>query len=447
MNLNYLSSNLINTVDSWIRDSYQVGMAVLISASGSSPMPMGSMMVVNSQGANLGSVSGGCVEPAVIESILEMIKTVDIKKKSSRNVQRKSTEVTKYQQKSEVCEPKIDSFSYTDDEAFNFGLTCGGTVEILIFVPEWDVYLPVFKRALNAKSAYAVIDIENGQVGQIVEIDEGRMVAVSSLNPDPVQVDLHDSEDLSFKGDYLINLTDELRRSDCKVGMVLSDMSRLNSIIFNQNKTIDTGDNRKSDFKADNKVDSTSLNEQDIQRKKFFFYRFDRMPKLVIVGVSDHVVALSQVGILMNFDVIVVDPREVFLNRSRFPKEVKLVTKWPDQYLLEMKNIIKPIDSLCVLSHDEKFDISTLKLAIDLPFFYIGAMGSRVTTEKRIQKLRDLKIDEIKVKKIHSPIGLDIGANNSKEIALSIIAEIVAEKNSRSGEHLYATHGKITAQR
>ncbi len=355
MNPDFVSNRLIQTVEKWIQESKQVGMAVLVSATGSSPMPLGSIMVINSDSESLGSVSGGCVEPAVIGEVLRRLDQVSNNKSGT---------------------PYIGTFSYTDEEAFNFGLTCGGSANISAFMPDWNDFLPLLKDSLKASRSYIAIDISTGAIYGLFEIDSETKSVVCHGQ---VKNQTGGIDDL-FKS-VLTGYRDKNISSGffhVTVGSFGSD----DITFLRHDMNAEVGGN-----KNDGHFDLNVANEYDM-----FFYRYIGTHRLIIAGVSDHAVALSEIGLKMGYRVVVVDPRPMFLNESRFNKEIELELKWPEDYISEIRDTVSEKDSLCMLSHDEKFDIPALKLAVDLPFGYIGAIGSRVTAEKRFQKLKDLEL-------------------------------------------------------
>jgi xanthine dehydrogenase accessory factor len=127
--------------------------------------------------------------------------------------------------------------------------------------------------------------------------------------------------------------------------------------------------------------------------------------------------------------VVVVDARSAFATRERFPHADELIVAWPDEVLERIG--LNPSTSLAVLTHDPKFDEPTLKVALAQQVGYIGAVGSRKTKEERDERLRRQGITDEQIKRIHGPIGLNIGADSPEEMALAIMAEIVATRHSK----------------
>ena len=157
---------------------------------------------------------------------------------------------------------------------------------------------------------------------------------------------------------------------------------------------------------------------------------------MYVFGAIDHAAALARVGKLLGYRVTVCDARAAFVTPERFPEADELVVDWPDRFLREA-----PVDAgtvICVLTHDEKFDVPALIAALETPAVYIGAMGSKVTTADREERLRAEGVDDAGLARIHAPIGLAIGARSPEEVAVAIGAEIVeatalARRRARDG--------------
>lgn len=146
-------------------------------------------------------------------------------------------------------------------------------------------------------------------------------------------------------------------------------------------------------------------------------------PRVVVVGavhITQHLAALAAV---VGLDVVVVDPRTVFADAGRFPG-VRLIAEWPDDALPEIG--LDARTAVVTLTHDPKLDDPALRLALPSPAFYVGALGSRKTHAKRIERLRAAGLSEDAIGRLRAPVGLDIGADSPAEIALSILAEITA---------------------
>ncbi|MFD7342309.1 XdhC family protein [Streptomyces violascens] len=157
-------------------------------------------------------------------------------------------------------------------------------------------------------------------------------------------------------------------------------------------------------------------------------------PRMIVFGAIDFAAALVQMGKFLGYHVTVCDARPVFATRARFPEADDVVVDWPHRYLRRTETDGRTV--LCVLTHDVKFDVPLLELALRLPVAFIGAMGSRRTHEDRARKLREAGVTERRLARLRSPIGLDLGARTPEETALSIAAEIVAARQGGTGAPL-----------
>lgn len=164
-------------------------------------------------------------------------------------------------------------------------------------------------------------------------------------------------------------------------------------------------------------------------------------PRMIVFGAVDFAAALVRVGKFLGFHVTVCDARPVFTTRARFPEADEVVVDWPHRYLERTATDARTV--LCVLTHDPKFDVPLLRLALRLPVAYVGAMGSRRTHLDRLERLREAGVTERRLAGLRSPIGLDLGARTPEETALSIAAEIVAARRGGTGISLTGAHTPI----
>lgn len=164
-------------------------------------------------------------------------------------------------------------------------------------------------------------------------------------------------------------------------------------------------------------------------------------PEMYVFGAIDFAGAMVRVGNLLGYHVSVCDARPAFATRQRFPHAARVIVQWPDEFLKSA-----PIDertAIIALTHDEKFDIPLLAAALRSRAGYVGAMGSRATHERRVQRLREAGVTRDELARLSAPIGLDIGARTPEETALAIGAEIVAQRNGRSGGRLTGGSGTL----
>lgn len=156
-------------------------------------------------------------------------------------------------------------------------------------------------------------------------------------------------------------------------------------------------------------------------------------PRLVVVGATALAQAVASFARLLDFYVVVVDPRPVFATRERVPDADELIVEWPDAYLERERN--GPV-AVLVISHDPKFDLPALRTALASDAWYIGLLGSRRSQAARRDALREMGVADDALVRIHGPVGLDLGGETAPETALSILAQIVAARNERSGAAL-----------
>ncbi|MGW6645076.1 XdhC family protein [Streptomyces iakyrus] len=297
-------------------------------------------------------------------------------------------------------ETVLERFGYSDDDAFAVGLTCGGVIDILVTpVRAADPVRPVVASALTAAArgeAAAVARIVSGPPGLT-----GRALLV---RPDG-------SHDGGF------GAHPELDRTVAAEAGAFLDAGRTG--------TLEIGE-RGSRCGAPLMV----LVESSVPA-----------PRMIVFGAIDFAAALVRVGKFLGHHVTVCDARPVFATRTRFPDADEIVVEWPHRYLERTDVDARTV--LCVLTHDAKFDVPLLKLALRLPVAYVGAMGSRRTHLDRNARLREVGVTEMELSRLHSPIGLDLGARTPEETALSIAAEIVAARRGGSGVSLTGAHTPI----
>ena len=179
---------------------------------------------------------------------------------------------------------------------------------------------------------------------------------------------------------------------------------------------------------------------------RVFVWSFAPQPRMLVFGAIDFAAAVARVGSFLGYHVTVCDARPVFATTSRFPGADEVVVRWPHRYLAAERDAgrLDPRTVICVLTHDPKFDVPVLEVALRLPeVAYVGAMGSRRTHEDRMDRLRQAGLTEAELAMLCSPIGLDLGARTPEETAVSIAAEIIAGRWGGSGERLATTQGRI----
>jgi xanthine dehydrogenase accessory factor len=166
-----------------------------------------------------------------------------------------------------------------------------------------------------------------------------------------------------------------------------------------------------------------------------FIEGFPPPPTLIIVGAGHIAIPLTTFAKTLNYRVVVIDARSAFATRERFPHADELIVEWPDEVLERMD--LNPSTSVAVLTHDPKFDEPTLKVVLSHDVGYVGAIGSRKTGAERAERLKKQGLTDEQLNRIHGPIGLNIGAKSPEEMALAIMAEIVAARHGK--DHVSVT--------
>ena len=172
-----------------------------------------------------------------------------------------------------------------------------------------------------------------------------------------------------------------------------------------------------------------------------FIEVFPPPPTLLIVGAVHVGQALCAAAKPLGFDVVVVDARAKLATPERFPLADRIVQTWPDEALADLD--VAANWFVTILTHDPKFDEPALLAALDTPARYIGAIGSRKTNEDRRRRLAEAGVDPAALARVRAPIGLDIGAETPEEMAVSILAEIIAVRYGRGGGMLTDASGPI----
>jgi len=167
---------------------------------------------------------------------------------------------------------------------------------------------------------------------------------------------------------------------------------------------------------------------------RVFIQAFAPKPDMYIFGAIDFSRAMARIGKYLGYRVTVVDARPIFATKQRIPDADKVVVAWPDEFLSSAR--VDERSAIIVLTHDQKFDVPLLRVALGTNAGYIGAMGSRRTHAARVEGLREAGLTDADLARISAPIGLDIGARTPEETAISIASEIVAQRAGRNGGRL-----------
>ncbi len=167
-------------------------------------------------------------------------------------------------------------------------------------------------------------------------------------------------------------------------------------------------------------------------------------PRLIVVGSGEHAAALCRLGTAIGYAVTVCDAWELLVTAARFPDAAELVAAMPHEYLGSLTpEDIDERTAVCVLTHDERLDVPALRVALELPVGFVGAMGARSTVERRATLLRQAGVPETALARLHSPLGLDLGGSSPEETALSVLAEITAARHGGTGRPLRLGEGPL----
>lgn len=334
--MNLENSDILTIAEEWYDKGRKIALATVISTWGSSPRPVGSQLIIDSNGNFEGSVSGGCIEGSVIEQAQLVIKTE---------------------------QPKTLEFGVSDEEAWEVGLACGGTIKVLITLfgnPKYELLKTLNIRRKNEELVLHCINMNNGKQ--------------TLVDPDG-----------SFIGE-------KLEPKDIEAAKEI--LSKKTSSIY------------------------------ETSNESFFLHSHLPPQHIIIIGATHITQSLCKMAKIIGYKVIVIDPRKGFATIERFADPV-VINEWPDDYLKKMP--LTTSSALVTLTHDPKIDDLALEIGIRSKAFYVGALGSKRTHAKRVKRLSEKGYSASEIERIKSPLGLDINAARSSEIALSALSEIVKE--------------------
>jgi xanthine dehydrogenase accessory factor len=338
-------NDIIETVDGWRQQGKPIALATVVETWGSSPRQAGARMAVAGDMAMVGSVSGGCVETAVVQEAIDCLAD-----------QR----------------PRLLTYGVSDDTAWNVGLACGGKMSIFVEPLDlgWWEYASNGARQNHALTTVTILEGDHAGKKIVCDFTEINTYARPTLT------------------------TEQLRT--------------LTGVAY------ESLDHRKS-----RRVTADGLALMvEVHRPP---------PRLVIIGGAHISVALHQFAKQIGFRVVLIDPRRVFATAERFPDLERMLHSYPDKALLEVG--IDEETYIAVLTHDPKIDDPALITALPSAAPYVGVLSGKRSHEQRLERLRAAGVSDDLLARINTPIGLEINARTPEEIALSVMAEIVAVRN------------------
>lgn len=338
--------DIIAEVDRWRAEEEVIALATVVETWGSAPRQVGAKMAFTPGGRIAGSVSGGCVEGAVIEVGLEVMTT---------------------------GRPQLLHFGVADETAWSVGLACGGSIEVFVNPLDPAVFDRA-KQALEAERPFALATVVRGPEAAL-----GQELLVY--------------EDGEVSGELPAGLTS-----------AAAEAAR---------RALAEGAPRRANIAAEVELFA------DVNLPS---------PTLVIIGGVHIAGPLTALAGTLGYRTVVVDPRKAFGTRERFPHADQLIQAWPDEALQRIR--LTRSTAVAALTHDPKLDDPALKVALASEAFYVGALGSRRTQASRRKRLLADGLSEAQLARLRGPIGLDIGARTPEEIALAVMAEVVAARRS-----------------
>jgi xanthine dehydrogenase accessory factor len=385
--------DVLDRLLAWWEAGESIAMGTVVATFESAPRPPGAVMLVGPGLEAVGSVSGGCVEGAVYQLGEEIL---------------------------ESGEPVLQRYGVSDESAFAVGLTCGGII---------DIFVERIDRSTFPELAEVAADIA-----------AGRPVAVATVvaHPDPTRLGRR----------LIVRPAATPPADDAPVGD-----SAGSAVLASGGLGSDRADDAVVDdargLLANGRSETLEYGP-DGQRRgegmRVFVASYAPVPRMLVFGAIDFAAAVARLGSFLGYRVTVCDARAVFATASRFPFADEVIVDWPHRYLsgeaeagrLDERTVI------CVLTHDPKFDVPLLEVALRLPqVAYIGAMGSRRTHDDRLKRLREAGLTDEELSRLASPIGLDLGARTPEETAVSIAAEIIAQRWGGAGQRLSTAAGPI----
>lgn len=370
--------DLLPALDAWRAEGRAVGRAVVIRAFGSAPRREGAVLLVADDGRMVGSVSGGCVEGATAELVTEAIR-------------RGRSRVIRY--------------GITDREAWDVGLACGGTIDVLVepFVR------PEVEAAARQRGLAVITTLPSRLPPPDADRPAGAAAAAEAARRDGPQ---------AWESPGTATVVDPDAAEPPLADPALAAAGQ--AVHGGLSRLLTSGS------------------------EAVFVEAFPRPPRLVVVGATEVARHLVRLAGATGYTTVVVDPRAAFATSERFPGVDELRVEWPEEAFAAIG--LGPDDAVAVLSHDPKVDEPAIVDAFARGARYVGAVGSRRSQRERRDRLLGAGLTEADLGQLHGPIGLDLGGREPDETALSILAEIVAVRRGGTGRPLADGSGPITAR-
>ena len=393
--------DILSRITKWWEAGETFGLATVVRTYRSAPRDPGAALAVSSSAGHevIGSVSGGCVEGAVYELSLDVCQSGN---------------------------PVLQTYGVSDDDAFAVGLTCGGIIDIFVDRVNKDSFpeLGDIAAAVERGEPVAVVTViaGPGQIGARRVIWAGdaqaEMNAGGGSGAAAAAAPGHEPWHAGASGTLGSGPRLDAAVDDDVRGMLAQGLTGI----------------RRYGAQGERRGDELSV----------FVNSFAPAPRMLVFGAIDFAAAVARVGKFLGYHVTVCDARKVFATAARFPDADEVVVDWPHRFLAGTDVDARTV--ICVLTHDPKFDVPLLEVALRTPAGYIGAMGSRRTHDDRLARLREVGLTEAELSRLRSPIGLDLGARTPEETAVSIAAELIQLRWGGTGQALTATEGRIHHQ-
>lgn len=334
--------DILETMNRWLAQERSVALATVVKTWGSAPRREGSKMGVSGDMQMIGSVSGGCVEGAVVEEAV-----VGLRERR----------------------PRLLKFGVADDMAWEVGLTCGGSIEVFVEPLDslwWDALADL---AESDRFGVTITIMEGDHIGEKVLLDGAAGVLYRSP---------------SLRDDHLSALKSIASESRVS-GMAMMGETRV-------------------------------MVDQQVERSH-----------LILIGGVHVAIPLCAMATQVGFRVSIVDPRAAFASQERFPNVSNILHRYPDRALPQLG--LDRSTYLAVLTHDPKIDDKALITALPAKIPYVGVLSSGRTHRQRVARLKEAGLSDELIARIRTPIGIEIGASTPEEIAVCILAEIIAVRN------------------